>query len=382
MNPFPSSLRRTAAAVSLCFPFLAADLAADDVQYQVSRPEIEFKIFQFPRDAMPRIDGKTDDWQMVPDSYAYDTSLLSDTEYGHGTDIDPDDLDVKVTVGWVKGLNRLYFLYEAHDDFWDFGRFSPHGYLNDILEIVVDGDMSGGSLIFNPLLDRDRMGDKGNPDFIENYTRYSGNHAQNYHIYTPPVNNAWVLVWGGQSWISEFPYSNYAYAYDFEPGESGNLVLEFWITPYDYAPSAGPQNAVESQLQEDQLIGVGWSILDFDGGDLEGHINLPHNANMVHDASLLCAFRLMPIEEHLQPDLYAEWTYQFVDRERRVVAFQDESIGEIASWKWDFGDGRTSTEQHPIHTFDGADMRTVITLEVNGPHGVSRRTRYWDVLVK
>ena len=71
--------------------------------------------------------------------------------------------------------------------------------------------MSGGDLIFNPNLAHDQPFDS--PAYIENYTRYSGNHAQNCHIYTPPVNNAWVLVWGGQSWISEFPYSNYAYAY-------------------------------------------------------------------------------------------------------------------------------------------------------------------------
>ena len=351
-------------------------------EYQVSRPGMEFKVFQFPRDAMPRIDGHTDDWQIVPDSYVYDTSWLNDTEDGQGTDIAPEDLDVNITVGWVEGLNRLYFLYEAHDDFWDFGRCNPHGYQNDILEIVVDGDMSGGDLIFNPLLDRERVGDRNNPEYVENFSRYSGNHAQNYHIYTPPVNKAWVLVWGGQAWISEFPHSNYAYAYDVRPGESGKLVLEFWITPYDYAPSDGPQNAVESQLRENQLIGLAWSILDFDGGDREGHINLAHNALMVHKASLLCAFRLMPIEQDLLPDLHAGWSYQHVDRERRVVAFHDESIGEISSWKWDFGDGHTSTEQHPIHTFERPSMHTVITLEVNGPAGVSRRTRYWEVLIK
>ena len=368
--------------VFFLYQLLPVSLAASDAQYQVSRPEIEFEIFQFPRDAMPRIDGKSDDWQIVPDRYVYDSSFVNDTEGGHGTDFDRNDLDVKVTVGWVKGLNRLYFLYEAHDDYWDFGRFNPHGYQNDIFEIVVDGDMSGGSLIFNPLLDPDRLSVGGSAESIENYTRYSGNHAQNYHIYTPPVNNAWVLVWGGQSWISEFPYSNYAYDYNFEHGESGKLALEFWITPYDYAPSAGPENALESQLVEGQLVGVGWSTLDFDGDKMDGHFNLAHNVRMVHDASFLCAFRLMPIEKELLPDLYAEWTYQHVDRERRVVAFRDESIGEVTSWKWDFGDGHTSTEQHPIHTFEQPNMHTVITLQVLGPNGESRRTRYWEVLVK
>ena len=89
--------------------------AAEKGALQLARGGEMFEIFQFPRDQMPRIDGKTEDWDMVPERYTYGTDLLNDTEDGHGTDIDPKDLDVKVTVGWVKGLNRLYVLYEAYD---------------------------------------------------------------------------------------------------------------------------------------------------------------------------------------------------------------------------------------------------------------------------
>ena len=357
-------------------------LCGSDAKYQVSRPEMEFKIFQFPPDAIPRIDGETSDWDMVPESYVYDSSFLNDTEDGHGTDIDRKDLDVKVTLGWVKGLNRIYVRYEAYDDFWDFGRFNPRGYLNDIFEIVVDGDMSGGPFIFNPLVQTSWSQDPSSPNTVENYTRFAGNHAQNYHIYTPPVNNAWVLVWGGQPWISEFPYSNVAYDYDFKHGESGKLIMECWITPYDHAPFEGPERAVESQLVENQLIGFSWSILDFDGDKRDGHYNLAHNVNMVKDASYLCAFRLMPIEKALQPGLYAEWSFQVIDMTGGKVAFLDESVGEVDTFRWDFGDGQTSVEKNPIHVFTDKNIRRVITLEVSGPKGSSKRTRYWEVLLK
>src|SRR5580704_7293425 len=110
----------------------------------LERPDVTFKIFQFPANMIPRIDGKTDDWDIVPESYVIGTDQLMDTVRGHGSNIDRKNLDVRVKVGWVKGLNRLYFLYEAYDNYWDFSRLDLH---NDIFEVVVDGDLSGGPLI-------------------------------------------------------------------------------------------------------------------------------------------------------------------------------------------------------------------------------------------
>ena len=40
--------------------------------FGLERPDVTFKIFQFPANMIPRIDGNTDDWAMVPDSYAWD----------------------------------------------------------------------------------------------------------------------------------------------------------------------------------------------------------------------------------------------------------------------------------------------------------------------
>lgn len=351
--------------------------------YKTARNGKVFRIFQFPRNQMPRIDGDKSDWAIVPENYTYGTDQLSDTEDGMGNDIDPKDLDVKVTIGWVKGLNRIYFLYEAYDDFWDFERFNPEGYMNDIFELVVDGDLSGGPFIQNPLYDPEQM--KWQPQsatYIENHLNFSGVHAQNYHIYTPPVNNAWVLVWGCQPWVSEFPHANYAYDYHFKHGESGTLRLEGWITPYDYAPYEGPQRAVESELKENKVIGLSWSVLDFDGGKREGHVNLSHNTKMVKDASYLCAFQLMPLEKQFLAPIKAAWTFKVVDEEKGIVAFKDESIGAVDTWTWDFGNGDSSTEQNPIYRFKNKGVRTVITLKVEGPEGSSKRTRYWEVMIR
>jgi PKD repeat protein len=353
------------------------------INYKTARNGEVFKIFQFPQNQMPRIDGKAEDWDIVPDSYVYGNEMLKDTEDGLGSDIDTGDLDVKVSVGWVKGLNRLYFLYEATDDFWDFGRFNDKGYLNDILEIVVDGDLSGGPFIFNPVYQKNELKwARNTASYLENHFNFSGVHAQNYHIYTPPVNNAWVLIWGNQHWIGEFPQSNYAYDYNFSHGEGGNLVLEFWITPYDYAPYEGVQKAIESQLYQGKTIGLSWSILDFDGGIREGHINLSHDTRMVKDATYLCAFELMPIERELADSIRAEWSFEVIDMKNKLVSFRDESQGDIIKWEWDFGDGNFSNEQHPIYQFIEKGVHKVVTLSVEGPNGKSKRTRYWEVMIK
>ena len=64
------------------------------------------------------------------------------------------------------------------------------------------------------------------------------------------------MDWGCAQYTKELPYANHALKYDFKPGQPGKLVLEFWITPFDYAGCEGPERAVESVLTENKLIGL------------------------------------------------------------------------------------------------------------------------------
>ena len=63
------------------------------------------------------------------------------------------------------------------------------------------------------------------------------------------------------------------------------------------------------------------------------------------------------------------------------MAFFDASEGEIRSWKWDFGDGHTSTEPHPTHDYLKGGEYTVV-LSVEGPAGSSRRAKVWDLFLE
>ncbi len=341
----------------------------------LERTNTVFKIFQFPPNLIPRIDGDTNDWDIVPEDYVIGTAQLVDDSGKHAAP-DPKTLDVRVRVGWVNGLNRLYFLYEAYDDYWDFALPGLH---NDTFELVVDGDLSGGPLIEKWHPARDLLGP------WDAYFSFQGVHAQNYHIFTPAEGKDWTMVWGPAQWLKELPYANAAYSYAFKPGEAGRLVLEFWITPFDYAGYEGPPRAVESVLKENKLIGLSWAVIDYDdvnsGETNNGFWNLSRKHTMYGNASELVAFKLMPLEPRFRKPIDAQWTFQVVDMARRLVAFKDLSQGRVASWKWDFGDGSTSVEQNPLHRYQQAG-KYVVTLWVEGPAGKSRRAKVWDVAIR
>jgi PKD domain len=366
----------------------ASALAFATPAFALEKPNTTYPVFQFPADKIPRIDGNADDWAMVPDSYAIGTDQLTDDtgKYPHP---DPKTLDVKVKVGWVKGLNRLYFLYEATDDYWDFALPGLH---NDTFEVVVDGDASGGPLIdkgHKELWTPQEVGEAAaTPDDRisrdEAHWAVHGVQAQNYHIFTPALNKEWAMAWGSASWIKDFPHANAAYSYKFKPGEGGKLILEFWITVYDYAGPEGPQRAVESVFRENKIIGLSWAVIDYDdvnASTYNGFWNLSPKHTMYGNASELCAFRLMPLEPKFRKAIDAQWTHSVVDMDRRLVAFKDQSVGQISSWHWDFGDGTGSDEQYPLHQYQKPGNYVVI-LDVAGPAGTSRHSKVWDIQLR
>jgi hypothetical protein len=340
----------------------------------VAQVDSTIKVFQFPANAIPRIDGNTDDWSLVPAGYIVDSDQLTE-DFGKFSKIDTTDLNVKIRVGWVKGMNRLYVLYEAYDNYWDFTHADLH---HDIFEFVVDGDFSGG-----PFIDRFHP-NKSRIDPWDAYFSFHGVHAQNYHIFTPAKETDWCLAWGSQPWIKELPWANAAYSYHFKPGEAGKLTLEFWVTPFDYAGPEGPGRAVESALAENKIIGLCWAIIDWDdvnATEKKGFWNISDKHTMYGQASQLRKARLMPLEPQLRPKIDANWSFKVLDMERRLVAFQDISEGKIASWKWDFGDSTTSAEQHPVHKYKKPGLY-IVTLYIEGTDGKSQRTKVWDVAIR
>jgi hypothetical protein len=342
------------------------------IMVSFSIPDKEYRIYQFPKDKIPRIDGEFSEWDLIPESYAIGLDQLMDTRFGNGTNLDPNDFNISVKVGWVKGLNRLYFYLEMQDDYWD---FDDPGLGQDIFELVIDGNLSGGPFI------KQHNGNQDKVSLEELHFKGHGAHAQNYHIFTPVQNKDWAMIWGNTPWIKEFPYSNAAYDYNFKHSESGKLKMEFWITPFDHAAFEGFAKSTVTKLEENELIGLSWCFLDFDGKECESFMNLAHDTKMIYDASYLNPFQLMPMEKQHIKSIDADWSFIEIDRNQRWFQFKDKSIGNITKWHWDFGDGNSSNEQNPSHSYTKAGEWTVI-LTVEGPEGKSIRSKVWDVVTK
>lgn len=57
-----------------------------------------------------------------------------------------------------------------------------------------------------------------------------------------------------------------------------------------------------------------------------------------------------------------------------TVKFTDQSLGQVTKWSWDFGDGKGSSEQSPVHTYwSGGDYNVILT--VSNDYGSSDITK-------
>ncbi len=61
-----------------------------------------------------------------------------------------------------------------------------------------------------------------------------------------------------------------------------------------------------------------------------------------------------------------------------LVQFTDESVGTVTAWEWNLGDGSTSTEQNPSHTYALA-ARYTVSLTVTGPGGTHTETKLYYI---
>ncbi|MGB0931612.1 MAG: PKD domain-containing protein, partial [Chitinophagales bacterium] len=72
------------------------------------------------------------------------------------------------------------------------------------------------------------------------------------------------------------------------------------------------------------------------------------------------------VEESEWGQCYAEFSFYPTDststNTSNTFQFEDWSSDNVAAWEWDFGDGNTSTEQNPIHTYEDGIYTACLTV--------------------
>jgi PKD repeat protein len=64
-----------------------------------------------------------------------------------------------------------------------------------------------------------------------------------------------------------------------------------------------------------------------------------------------------------------------------TVKFTDKSTGSPTSWRWNFGDGKYSTQKYPSHTYSKTGKYT-ISLTVKNAAGSSSITKSKFIIIK
>ena len=218
----------------------------------------DYAAVRFTPAGVPTIDGDLGDWGHVPPRYWIGTDRMALGRPRAGRD------DLQVCVGYCAETGRVYFAVRVTDDYLRADRQQPddenyYPFHDDVFEVVIDADTSGGDFVHFKQKTRD-----------EN-RRLCGCHAQNYHVYlVSPPGPAHAWVWGDQKWLLGPPYAAFADRHQGQTHGPATVTLEFYVTPFNYAGTAGPHVSAPAPLVPGQKIGVGWLRLDEDGPD-EAH---------------------------------------------------------------------------------------------------------------
>ena len=161
-----------------------------------------------------------------------------------------------------------------------------------------------------------------------------------------------------------------------EPGE-GNLFVNGAQIGHDVW-NYGEQTTGESN---DPQVAV-------DTRDILAYLNPNGTGNVIAIQSTqgntpcMVAERAFLVVEYPSEAPVAAFTANLTSGERPLtVQFTDESTGIVTKREWDFGDGNTSTDQNPVHTYTMAGTYTV-TLTATGPGGSDNKTKTDYIVVK
>jgi len=213
---------------------------------------------QFPDEYVPTIDGSLDDWSFLSPPYRITTEWL----YEHfgmgisGTGVDLKDFAVELMVGWNEATNKLYVGARTYDDVHLVMRATGEPELmwrQDNLQVMIDIDHSGGQYRFFSDLTSEEI------------KRQSGAQATLYAYAYPNADgiNA-VNLSNAATWDVEDPYQKQGFDFEGTNLGPGTTTYEIALTPWVDLHWMGPDQSIEGDLTERQIVGLQFEFGDFD----------------------------------------------------------------------------------------------------------------------
>jgi PKD repeat protein len=190
-----------------------------------------------------------------------------------------------------------------------------------------------------------------------------GNYHKTIHLtINAGLNGSWNLIWDGYEGFSFNSYRIYR-------GTSVNnmtLLTQLASTASSYTDLNPPSGAVYYQIEIIKTTGCYPDTLVS-----KAKTNYNHSrSNTANSININPVYLDANFNANIQSGV---WPIQ--------VEFTDLSTGSPSTWKWNFGDGNTSIEQNPSHTYNNTGVYTVSLVACNGTIcDTSVRTDYIEVL--
>ncbi|MGB9641609.1 MAG: PKD domain-containing protein [Candidatus Ratteibacteria bacterium] len=151
------------------------------------------------------------------------------------------------------------------------------------------------------------------------------------------VDEKLIASWPGRHWIEGFIRPEHSGDIEIDPGIHKLVYYHFEFPGWGYAIAAMKRSTDKQFVPIDEKF-----FLPLCEAKITG-IEKNH--------SDICASFFWQNINYLYRDQWELVTFKFTDTSR--------GKNDIVSWHWDFGDGQTSDEQHPVHTYLLQKMYTV-----------------------
>ena len=252
-------------------------------------------LFQFPTGMEPTLDGDLSEWDIVPEDYYVPFESHFEYYLGLGHENDESNLSFRVVAGWSQGTNRLYFMMERFDNYWDRNGVGAVAGGDDSWEIMIDSD-HGGDQHWYAASDFESE---------EEHQRNQGRYAQNAHCRFPPLEPFGWKWWfqSKSTWHDVPPWGDYGFQLDGE-SNAGEVTarIEIMSAAWDDFHWMSPEESEpEHTFVEGNTIGLGWVVHDMDN-DAEdnsgstGGWGINPNIQMWFDCGNCSDFLLAPID--------------------------------------------------------------------------------------